>query len=250
MGKQRIRLLVILLLIGIFFLSIDSTQAQSPALVRIDPVELIIQMGEEGHASVIVEGVDDLYGLEFHLSYDPQLIEVLDANPDQENVQLEVGDFLKDSFVAVNKADSNVGRIDYAVTLLNPAPPVSGSGVIAIINFKAKNLGSSPIKVDQVILVSKEAVEIPSSSQEGKITVSEETAEQAAQASDADQQRATEQVEGQTQTGGEVGAENSPSAGSSELSNSLFLGAAACGGIAFLLGALVLLGAVMWKKRA
>jgi hypothetical protein len=58
------------------------------------------------------------------------------------------------------------------VTLLNPAPPVSGSGVIATITFKAKGNGTSPLKVAKAILASRDGKEIKSVWQNGAVGVS------------------------------------------------------------------------------
>jgi len=151
---------------------VGGARAASPAILLPDPLSLGLKPGEAGKVALRVQGVENLYGLEVHLSFDPALVEVVDADPAKPGVQIGGGDFLPNGFVAVNNADNATGRIDYAVTLLNPAEPVSGEGVLAAITFEGKANGSSPLKIDKAILASREASEIPSQTQDGVVGVS------------------------------------------------------------------------------
>ena len=106
----------------------DSTaQAQAgQATVRPDPLVLELVPGEQGRVNILILDVQALYAGEFHLVFDPAVLEVVDADPEQAAVQVEPADWWKDGFVAVNRVDNAAGRIDFAATLLNPAGPVSG----------------------------------------------------------------------------------------------------------------------------
>lgn len=150
-----------------------ATAENSNAILRPDPLSLGLKPGDQGSMVIRVDDVQNLYGLEFHMSFDPSIIEVVDADPAKSGVQIQQqNDLLKNSFVAVNKADNAAGTIDYAVTLLNPAPPVSGGGPVAIITFRAKGNGTSPLKVDKAIFATRKAEEIKSVWQDGAIGVS------------------------------------------------------------------------------
>jgi hypothetical protein len=105
---------------------------------------------------VMVENVTDLYGLELHLKYTPEVLEAQDVKADQDGVQVEPGTLLPVSqgFVVANQVNQAEGKVTYAITLLNPAPPVSGSGPVARLTFKVLQNASSTIEVEQVTLVS------------------------------------------------------------------------------------------------
>lgn len=143
--------------------------ANPQAVLHPDPLSLGLRSGEQGTISIRVDGVENLYGLEFHLQFDPSIVEVVPADPAK---PLKPGDWLKGGFVAVNKADNTKGTIDYAVTLLNPAPPVSGGGAVATITLRGKKDGTSPLKISKAILATREASEIESELQDGAIGVS------------------------------------------------------------------------------
>ena len=112
--------------------------------------------GDEVKVGVNVSGVQDLYGADVRLQFDPSRLEVVDANPGVPGVQIEVGKFLDPSsgkgFVAQNSADNGAGRISYAVTLLSPAPPAKDAGTLATITFKAKQSGSVNVGFMSTIL--------------------------------------------------------------------------------------------------
>lgn len=160
----------VLLIVPIIALPVFAESAS--ATLRPDPLSLGLKPGETGTVTIRASDVQNMYGTEFHLIFDSNIVEVVDADTAKPGVQIAQGDWLKNSFVAVNKVDNAAGKIDYGVTLLNPAPPVSGSGVIATITFKAKNNGTSPLKIDKAILASRDGKEIKSVWQDGAVGVS------------------------------------------------------------------------------
>jgi hypothetical protein len=145
---------------------------QAGAIVRPDPVSLGLVPGAEGTLKLVFENVTDLYGLEVHLSFDPTIVEVVDADASKPGVQILTADWLKGAFVPANQADNVLGKIEFAATLLNPAPPVSGSNSFATVTFKAKQNGASPVKIDKVILATRDAAVIESLVRDGVIGVS------------------------------------------------------------------------------
>jgi len=150
----------------------EAQAADGAAMVRTDPPSVGLRTGEQATLAIRAENVDNLYGAELHLRFNPAVVEVVDADPSKPDVQIKPGDWLKDSFVAANRADNAAGTVDYAATLLNPAPPVSGGGVLATITFRAKANGVSALAWDKVILATREAKEIKAVAGDGVISVS------------------------------------------------------------------------------
>jgi hypothetical protein len=146
----------IFLLAALFFTASTFTTslalAQGGTRVYLQPVE-----GPEGGLTVEVmaENVTDLYGAEFRLKYDPAVLAVQDDQPDQEGIQVAAGTLLPadQGFVVANQADPAEGTITFAMTLLNPAPPASGSGPLARITFEVLQDVPSTISVEKAKLV-------------------------------------------------------------------------------------------------
>jgi len=92
--------------------------------------------------AIRIENAIRLYGVEAHLAFDPTHLEVEDADPDTEGIQIQAGDFPSPDFVVQNQADNAKGTIDYTVTQLAPREAVDGSGVLATVTVKGKDTSS------------------------------------------------------------------------------------------------------------
>lgn len=112
---------------------------------------------------VIAKNVTDLYGAEVKLVYDPSILMVQDADPDRDGLQITAGEFLSvnQGFVVANEADNEAGTITYALTLLNPAPPVDGTGIIATITFEKLQDTPAVIEFEKAKLVASTLQAIP-----------------------------------------------------------------------------------------
>jgi hypothetical protein len=108
---------------------------------------------------IVVENVQNLYGAEVHLTFDPALVQVEDADATRDGVQITAGESFpaKSCFVAVNSADNQAGKIDYAVTLLNPAPALQGAATVASFELTGVQAGTAQIEFTQVLLADNNA---------------------------------------------------------------------------------------------
>ncbi len=150
-----------MLLVGVMFSLITALAlAQGGARLFLQPVET-------GPNTVTVEitaeNVTDLYGAEFYLKYDPAALAVIDAKPDQEGTQIQPGSLLSANlgFVVANQVKEGEGLVTFAMTLLNPAPPVTGSGPLARLTFKRLAQTPSTVTFDRAKLVAVNLQTIP-----------------------------------------------------------------------------------------
>lgn len=119
-----------------------------------------LALAEDGGDLVVevrVSKATQLYGAEFELSFDPSILVVRDADLGQAGVQIEGGNlFAADSaFVIENSVDNTKGIVRYALTLLRPAEPVSGEGVVARIRFRARAEKKAMVSMPYLSLYSK-----------------------------------------------------------------------------------------------
>jgi hypothetical protein len=115
--------------------------------------------------------VSGLYGVEAHLRFDPEILEVVDADPTREGVQIEAGTFPTPDFVALNHVDNAAGTIDYAATQLSPREPREGSGVVARITVRAKQPSTTLVEIEKFILTDTSAGIIDAVVENGQIRV-------------------------------------------------------------------------------
>jgi hypothetical protein len=141
------------------------------AVLAFAPPALGLMPNTQGTVNILVENVQDLFGLEFQLAFDPDIIEIIDADPEEEGIQIKPAVWWKDGFVAVNQVDNRSGRIDFAATLLRPALSASGNLAVAAIPFVARKTGTSGLSVESAILSTRNADTIAYNQQAGKIVV-------------------------------------------------------------------------------
>ena len=145
--------------------------AQGETKVRLDPLAAEVQVGGTISVDIVIEDVADLYGVDVRLSFDPALLEVLDADPDTAGVQIQQGAFPAPDFVVKNEADNGAGTIWYAVSQMSPTEAVSGGGVAASISFKGLTEGTSSVAFTYQKIVKRDGEQIPATTQNGQIMV-------------------------------------------------------------------------------
>lgn len=189
MNKHRIgragvpgALLVVLTLAGLVAGALGaphSAQASPPrqgtTTVAVTPASAELQCGATQDIAIRINDVTDLFGVDVRLTYDTDVLEVVDANPSAPGVQVASGDLPDVSagagYVQINAVDVDTGAISYAAIRLSPAPAQSGSGVIASVTFRGKAAGTSPVTLVAVALSDKTADQIPAVPVSGEIEV-------------------------------------------------------------------------------
>lgn len=236
---KRLGIGLVLVLLATLLLGVSSARAfaaQNTAVVHPDPLSVGMRSGEEKEISIAVENVKNLYGIEFQIRFDPKIVQVQDADKSKAGVQVAIGDWLQDGFVAANEVDNSKGTISFAATLLNPAPALDGDGIVATINFRGKGDGTSALKLSKAILATRDATEIDSQVQDGAIGVS--ALGQAPV------------IKNNPAVGNPSNSNNSNSTFIAGIPNLVLVGAAGVGVLAFVVALAVLLGIVLFRRRA
>ncbi len=133
------------------------TDPHSLVELQVQPADRHVAVGQELTAQVVVRNAPaETYGADVRVEFDFRLLEVLDADGRTPGLQLAAGGFIPAtpgrSFILQNAGANDGGTADYAVALLNPAPPVHGDGTLVQIRFKAKASGTARIAVTEGLL--------------------------------------------------------------------------------------------------
>jgi hypothetical protein len=119
------------------------SRPNADAIVRCQPVNASGPADTTLDVDIYVENVADLYGADVRLSFDVSVAQVVDADAGLGGVQIQpLSGFLIPDFVIRKTADNTAGTLWYAVTQLNPNAPVSGSGTLARVSFRALKPGT------------------------------------------------------------------------------------------------------------
>lgn len=150
--------------------------SQRQPTIRLDPVStratglrLPVRM------AIQIDGVQSLFAYYFRIAYNPEILRVRDASPDQEGVQIFGGDFLdvENLLVGYNEVDDEAGDIRFAVTQTHPATGRSGSGLLGTILFEGVIQGTSPVVFTEVELYddTRPPAEIRATWADGEVTI-------------------------------------------------------------------------------
>lgn len=171
----QLNLFLFLFLVS-FILTLCATPAalaqSTGAIVRPDPPTFEIGAGQVETINIVLENAKDAYGIEVRAKFDPSIIEVADADPNQDGVQMIPGTFIKPDFLVRNTADNQKGTLQYVITQVNPSTPVSGNGIVLSIQFRGKTLGKkTTLAIDFVDIADRQGRKLPVRGQSGTLNV-------------------------------------------------------------------------------
>ncbi len=166
--------LALLIVLSILFTGPEQIQPVSAqveeAAITISPAAATIDGCASTEVEIWLHDVENFYGAEIYMSFDPAIVQVVDSNPGQNGVQIEVGDFWTPGWTVENHADNTAGTISYAATQLNPTEAVNGSGVLLKITFQGIAAGSSPLSFTSTKLSNRPGEEIPAPTTDGSLS--------------------------------------------------------------------------------
>lgn len=129
--------------------------ADDDTRVIISPAAGSYQQGDIFEVGVVIENVTDLYTMDIRLAFDPDLLHVVENQVTPGNL------FFPADVILFNTVDNQAGEIMYVATMLNPSPPVSGSGIVFSFHFEARAGGEAAVAITLHDLVKTGAVGIP-----------------------------------------------------------------------------------------
>jgi LysM repeat protein len=151
--------------------SSQAETSQVGTLVRVMPLSQQIEGGQTTTVEIRIGDVAGLWGAEIELWFNPAVLQVQDADPSEEDVQIQPGNFPSPDFVAENKVDNTTGIVNYALTQLPPHEPINGSGLLASVTFQGASEGTSDLTLNVVKLATRQGEPIPATSEGSQITV-------------------------------------------------------------------------------
>jgi hypothetical protein len=164
--------------IALVIASLAGQNASLPAradgtTITLSPDTQTVAVGEAASVDIIIEGVENLYAADIRLAFDPDVLQVIDANNRMPGIQIALGPLLTQyQYVVVRaEADNSAGTVWVALSQLNPAPPVTGGGVLAHISFRAQSPGESAVYLTGVLLADRDGAEISAAPADGAIVV-------------------------------------------------------------------------------
>lgn len=162
---KKYSLLILIQILLVIVLS-GLTPAFASPIVSIQPSSLSVPLGNSFTLDVSIADVADLYALQFDITFDPTIISAL---------SITEGSFLLgggSTFFIPGDINNNVGTISFTGdTLIGGISGVTGSGVLATLNFQSLAVGTSPIELMNVILLDSNFFDISFTTANASINV-------------------------------------------------------------------------------
>lgn len=147
------------------------------AVIRLQPATQQLNVGDTTAVQILVENVVGLVAVDIQLQFNPAILQAQDADPNQDGVQIQPGDFLAAEFVVANEVNNSTGLVHYAVVQLGSTPPANGSGLLATITWQAVAQGNSQLAFTLTQLANGDGQDLPVVPQGGQIIVGQPTGE-------------------------------------------------------------------------
>lgn len=134
----------LLTLIAVIALSVPSNIPTASAIptVYMDPLITMVEPGEHFNVSAMVANVVDLYAWQIVMSFNPDVLEVVDITE---------GDFLAEqpegTSPLMKNIDNEVGWCGFSLTTLGFYAGVDGNGRLGTVEFLVKGIGESVLNI-------------------------------------------------------------------------------------------------------
>lgn len=159
---KRLSLALVLTILALVGMGAYAYAANGTKVV-ISPATQSVEMGQSAAVKVDIQDVAGLYGAEVHLSFDPSILQV---------TSVQNGTLLNPaSSTIISHFDNAAGTVTYAISLLAPAPAVSGSGTLFTVHFRTVADGLSPVAISSALLADANGAAISASTVGGEVAV-------------------------------------------------------------------------------
>jgi len=120
----------------------EGEEKETPTLVMIDPDMVTLSPGELVTVTIRVDDVVDLFGMQYKLQFNPDLLEVWDVATDSPASEIVEGDVFdgRQYLVAANTVDNATGVVRFGASIYDD-DPVSGPATFGQLTFRAKAEG-------------------------------------------------------------------------------------------------------------
>lgn len=134
--------------------------------------DLEIPLNTRVEVPVEVRDVSELYAVDLTIRFDPDVLQVEDANSNQAGVQPGLATFLDAGMTLFNEVDNETGTVRFVMSQINPSEGKSGSGNLLVLYFVGKQAGTSQVTVEHAEASDRYGVAITLSGVDAEIVVS------------------------------------------------------------------------------
>jgi len=130
-----------------------------PAIIYAEPAEVSDLVPDSYFdINITIAKATDVYSFKFNLSYDPTVLNAVNAM---------LGNFFPPTVVPEFVINNTVGYLFFSASLSPPETPVSGSGILAVITFHVEGLGATALDLYDTELADESDKTLPHTAEDG-----------------------------------------------------------------------------------
>jgi hypothetical protein len=138
---------------------LETTVPPTPIVAKLHMVRPEVAQAENRNVLEIrVDDVEEFYAIDMEIRFDPAKVQVADADPETEGIQIQPGEVPPPDFVAANDVNNEEGVIRYVVTQLGSEPAFDGSGLVATVIWEGELDPETELSFGAVTLVNQSAL--------------------------------------------------------------------------------------------
>ncbi len=149
--------------------TVTVTATPTGPIVKIEPQQVILSSCNAESVAVILKNVTGVAGVDLEVSYNPAVVQVVDADSSQAGVQVNVDNIFATSFVVKNKVITETGRIAFVATLIGQT--IEGDNQIIFMDWEQQGAGTGAVTLENVKLSDAEGQSVGFTLQNGAIEV-------------------------------------------------------------------------------
>ncbi|MGD0979212.1 MAG: cohesin domain-containing protein [Candidatus Bathyarchaeia archaeon] len=152
--------------------SVTKASAESTRVFLDPPSQTVSAVGDSFAVNVSIADVSNLYGYQFKLYYDSTIMNGTGQPTEGSFLSSGGGQTFFDTVSFTDNYNSPYGVVWITGTLTGSVPGVSGGGVLAAIEFKSLIVAAStPLHLDEVVLLDSNVSQISYQGYDGTVTV-------------------------------------------------------------------------------
>lgn len=147
-----------------------TTKPNEP-IVEIQPETVQTTLCELQETQAInIEQAANVAAVRLEVTYDPQVIQVIDADAGRPGVQVRFDPIFAIGSVIENNVDTGNGRINFEASLLSPGTINGNNGLIAI-DWRPQNVSTGNVTLVNVVLTDPNGQQIGATTENGQVEV-------------------------------------------------------------------------------
>lgn len=147
-NTSKLLFVCFLLVLAFSLVSKDAVDGSPDPVAKVEPQTVTADLHQTFNVSIIVADIQDLYGFEITLNWDPTILRIVKADHRIGVEDYPGGILHKQVIIPKDNVSQNHGLYTIAAACMNPAGSFNGTGTVAVLTFNVTSVGTCTLFLD------------------------------------------------------------------------------------------------------